>query len=228
MRCTKIFRSVLSLIFLVLLGLLPSYASADEIVDDIKVHTEANGDVVAVIKFAFQIGYTRHFPQRKSSFTSIYFNILGSVPADVWQDYESHRTPPSDVIEDITVSTRDRGTGPKVQLKFYRPAEFTVSMGSNSQILLVRIKPVTPQQKSEDKTVPAQAAGMALPLVTQPATTSPQPSAKKPSVSTSTAPVALAPVAPTPVATDTSSTDTSSTDTSSTGTSSCDIRGAVW
>ena len=205
MICRKSHRLALSFIAFILFGAFSSYSFADEIVDDITVHKEANGDVVAVVKFAFPIQYLRHFPQGKSPYTSIFFNILGTVPVDVWQDYESHRTPPSDLIKDITVSTMDRGTGPKVQVKFYRPAEFSVTMGSNNQVLLIRIKPVTPQQKNEDKPAPAPSlsAPAALPIAVLP-TIIKTPSAPSPTVAVATAPAttapATAPVATMPVA----------------------------
>ncbi len=147
------------ILFLVFLGSLSSFVFADEIVDDITVRTEANGDVVAEVKFAYPIQYLRHFPDGKSSFVTIFFNVLSSVPSDVWQDYETHRTPPSDLIQEITVSTRDLGTGPKVQIKFNRPVEYTVTM-SNSQILLIRIKPVILQKKNESKPVSGKPVAM--------------------------------------------------------------------
>src|SRR5512143_2371694 len=102
------YRRFFHLVFAVALvfgGMAASAALADEIVDDISVHVEAGGEVVAVLKFAYPIQYVRHFPEGRSAFTSIYFSILGNIPADVWQDYETHRTPPSDLIQEITVTT---------------------------------------------------------------------------------------------------------------------------
>ncbi len=151
------FHLVLTMVALVLGSVSASGALADEIVDDISVHAGAGGEVVAVLKFVYPIQYVRHFPEGRSAFTSIYFSILGNIPADVWQDYETHRTPPSDLIQDITVTTVDRTTGPKVQIRFYRPAEFTVSMGKNNQVLVIRAKAVMPQQKMESKVAPSAA-----------------------------------------------------------------------
>lgn len=149
----RLHRLFFSFFALILLVSLPSYASA-EIIDDITVHSDSNGDVEAVIKFSVPIQYLRHFPLGKSTSTSVYFNILGSVPVDQWQDYESTRTPPSDVIREITISTRDRGTGPKVHITFYRPAEFSVSMGRDNQTLLIHVKATAPQQQKENQTAP--------------------------------------------------------------------------
>jgi len=151
----------------ILLCALSGYASA-QIIDDITVHTDANGEIGAVIKFAVPIQYIRHFPQGKSSSTSIFFNILSSVPMDEWQDFETRRTPPSDIVQEITVSTRDLGTGPKVQIKFFRPAEFSVRMGDNNQTLLVHIKPVLLQQKNEEKPAAEAVGGTTKPLAAVP------------------------------------------------------------
>ena len=217
MSCKKLHRLALSILALIFFGSLSSYASA-EIIDDITVHTDPNGDVEAVVKFTVPIQYLRHFPQGKSPATSIYFNILGSVPADEWQDYETHRTPPSDVVQDITVSTRDLGTGPKILIKFYRPAEFSVRMGSNNQVLLIHVKPGAPQQKNESKPAAGTSGGASIPLAAVPLAVLPipkpsivsTPSVVAPTVSTAKdkplaavvpAPVApVAPVAPAPVA----------------------------
>ncbi len=115
----------------------------------------------------------------------------------MWQNYESHRTPPSDVIKDITISTRDRATGPKIHITFYRPAEFTVSMGKNNQTLLIRVKPVTPQQKNESATAPVEPVAQAKPVAAVPVVV--------PAIAKATAPVSTGPavavVAAKPVAT---------------------------
>jgi hypothetical protein len=205
MNCRKCYRLGLALLALILLSSLSSYASA-EIIDDITVHSDANGEIDAVVKFTVPIQYLRHFPQGKSSVTSIYFNILGSVPADEWQDYESLRTPPSDIVQDITITTRDRGTGPKVLIHFYRPAEFTVKMGRNSQVLVIHIKPVLPLQKNEGKASGGTATPLAaipvvaLPSIATPAMVAPTVTLPPVSASAKAAPVAAAPVAAAPVA----------------------------
>ncbi len=77
MNFKKCYRLVLSICSLMLFSTLSPYVYANEIIDDITVHAEANQDVMAVVKFAYPIQYLRHFPQGKSAFTSIYFNILG-------------------------------------------------------------------------------------------------------------------------------------------------------
>ena len=167
MICNKYHRLVWSFFSLILFSTLSSCAYA-EIIDDITVHTDANGELDTVVKFTVPIQYLRHFPQGRSPYTSIFFNVLSTVPADEWQDYETHRTPASDVIQEITVSTRDRGTGPKVHITFYRPADFTVTMGSNNQVLLIHVKPVASQQKNESKPAVGQPSGAATPLAAIP------------------------------------------------------------
>lgn len=150
---------------LVLLCGLPSYGAAAgliaEVVDDISLKPDPSGDVDAVIRFTVPVQYLRHFPQKKSPYFLIYFNVPGSVPRDQWQDYETHRSPPSDVVAGFTVSTRDVATGPKVEVQFVRPAEFTVSEGSDGRSILIHIRPDRPQEKKDSK--PA-GPGAALPV----------------------------------------------------------------
>ena len=140
MKLNNLFRLVFALVALVLFSSLPLVASA-EIIDDMTVHTDANGEVDLVVKFAFQIQFLRNFPQGKTPYSAIYFNVLGGVPPDQWQNYESHRTPPSDVFQDVTVSTQDKATGPTVQVKLTKPADINVTLGKNGQSLIIHIKP---------------------------------------------------------------------------------------
>lgn len=163
----KLHRLVLSFLAVILLDTVSSYASA-EIIDDITIHQDASGGTDTVIKFTVPIQYLRHFPQGKSSSTSIYFNILNTVPASEWQDYESHRTPPSDLVQEIMVTTLDRGTGPKIHITFYRPAEFTVAMGSDNQTLVIHAKPVAAQQNNENKPSPGQPSVIPAPVAVAP------------------------------------------------------------
>lgn len=123
-----------------------------EIIDDISLKTDANGEVDATIRFIVPIHYLRHFPQQKSPFAAIYFTILNSVPPDQWQNYESHRSPPSDSILGFLVTTRDLNTGPRIEIQFVRPVEYKVYIGKDGRSLLIHIKPDKPQQqKSEGK-----------------------------------------------------------------------------
>jgi len=140
----------------ILLSVLSGFAFA-EIVDDINLKTDANGEVDAVIKFTVPIQKIRYFPPRKSQYLVIYFNILDSVPRDQWQDYESHRAPPSDSVLGFTVTTRDLNTGPKIEVQFSSPVEFSLKAGKDSQSLYIHIKPDT-QQK-----VPLPAASQPAP-----------------------------------------------------------------
>lgn len=140
MKIKDLFRLVCTCVVLVFLSSLPSIASA-EIIDDITVHSDANGEVDLVVKFAFQIQYLRNFPQAKTPYSAIYFNPLSSVPAADWQNYESHRAPPSDLIQDVTVTTMDKVSGPTVQLKLKRPGDISASLGKNGQSLVIHIKP---------------------------------------------------------------------------------------
>jgi hypothetical protein len=139
MKIKNYFRLVVTLFVLILLGSFPISVFA-EIIDDITVQTDENGEVDLTIKFAVQIQYLRHFPEGNTPSTEVYFNVLNSVPAEQWQNYESRRVPPASEIQDITVSTMDKATGPKVQIKFKKPFIISVSIGNNGQSLVVHYK----------------------------------------------------------------------------------------
>ena len=143
-----------------------SSASA-EIIDDITLHADASGEIDAVIKFSVPIQFVRHFPQGKSPYVVIYFNILNTVPRDEWQNYESHRSPPSDFIVGFAISTRDVNTGPKVQIQFDRPVEYDVSAGKSGRSLIIHFK--KPEKKRQDQPVAGEAAVAVLPAVQPPA-----------------------------------------------------------
>src|ERR1022692_1690151 len=136
MICNKTRRMLKFFFALMLLCALSGYASA-EIIDDIRLKTDANGEVDAVIKFTVPIQHIRYFPQHKSQYLVVYFNILDNVPRDQWQNYESHRSPPSEVVLGFTVTTRDLNTGPKIEIQFNRPVEFSLTSGKDNQSLFI-------------------------------------------------------------------------------------------
>lgn len=140
------------LLKLVLLCVFSGQAAA-EIIDDIRLRTDANGEIDAVIEFTVPVQYARHFPVRESPNVVIYFNIIGNVPRGLWQNYESHRSPPSDLVLGFTVTTRDMNTGPRIEVNFKQPAEFTVKPGANERSILLHIIPVP--KKSGRPAVPA-------------------------------------------------------------------------
>jgi hypothetical protein len=148
----------------ILLCALSGLASA-EILDDITLKTGANGEIEATIKFSVPIHYTRYFPLRKSADLAIYFNVLGSVPRDEWQNYLVHRSPPSDIVGGFTVTTRDLNTGPKIEVQFLHPVEFSVSAGRDDRSILLRIRPPAAQEKKEEKPAGPAAGGVTLPAV---------------------------------------------------------------
>lgn len=176
----------------ILLCAASSYASA-EIIEDIKLKTDANGEVDAVVKFTVPIQKLRYFPTTKSQYVVVFFNILDSVPRDKWQDYESHRSPPSDIVVGFTVTTRDLNTGPKIEIQFNRPAEFRLTYGRDNRSLMIHIKPDRTQPSNESKPVPVPPAGILAPPSTPPVIAAP-PTAALPEASvTVTAPSAAVP-----------------------------------
>ena len=185
-------QKTLAQFFALLLCAVSGYASA-EIIDDIILKTDtANNEIDAIIKFNVPIQYVRHFPQQKSSYLVINFNILDNVSRDQWVDYESHRSPPSDFIYGFTVTTRDLKAGPKVEIQFVRSAEFSVTVGANNRSLLVHIKPYKPLPVATT-VIPPLPVTAALPKV---AAVIPPPSAALPNVTKAamTPPVAAAPL----------------------------------
>ncbi len=170
-------RLMLRLIALIMLSALSQYASAG-IIDDINVRTNSNGNVDVTIKFSVPIKYQRHYPKRKSTYTSIYFNTLAMVPAAEWKKSLS-----SDLIQSIEVSTRDRNTGPKLKIKFNRPARFAVGMGNSNRVLLVRISPGTGRSKNISKPATRKPKRATVPIVVPPKIVS-TPSVSRPSIAT--------------------------------------------
>ncbi len=175
------------------------HAAADEIIDDIILKPGASGEVSLEIKFAVPVQYVRHFPQKKSPNSTIFFNILSSVPKSQWQSSQAHRAPPSDVVRDITISIMDPGTGPKIQLDFTRPAEFTVSPGKNGQSLMIHITAEMPP-KNDAKPAPGPSGAALIPAVVAPVVVAAVPKAPAPAAGApSTAATSAKPgAAPTP------------------------------
>lgn len=162
-------QKMLEVFFSLILFFAASTNASAEIIDDIILKTDANGEVDAVIKFTVPIQKLRYFPRLKSPFLTVYFNILDNVSRDQWQDYESHRSPPSDLIREFTITTRDLNTGPKIDIQFNRPVEFRLTSGRDNRSLLIHIKPDKPQKKAESKPVPAQSGGVITPPNAPPA-----------------------------------------------------------
>ncbi len=148
-------------------GALVAGTASAEIVDDVVLKTDANGEVDAVVKFTIPVRYIRHFPQQKSAYVVVYFDVLNTVAPDQWQNYEEHRSPPSDLIEGFTVSTRDLNTGPKIEVRFKRPVDFTtVREGKEGRSIVLHIKPQVPLHNEGKSAAPtgallAPAAGAA-------------------------------------------------------------------
>jgi hypothetical protein len=125
--------------WLLLCALAPPVSA--EIIDDISVKTDANGEVDALIEFSVPVQYVRHFPTRRSDQVSIYFNIIGNVPRDEWLNYETHRSPPNGLVRGLTITTRDLNTGPKIEVDLRQAATFSVGPGRTDRSILLHIKP---------------------------------------------------------------------------------------
>lgn len=168
MICKKARGMVKILCALILLFGASNQASAD-IIDDIKLKAAANGEVDAVIKFTVPVQKLRYFPTGKSQYLVIYFNILDTVPRDQWQDYESHRSPPSDLIRGFTVTTRDLNTGPRIEVKFNSPVEFSMKAGQDGRSLKIHIKPDVSPQGRESQPIAGKSGATITPPTALPA-----------------------------------------------------------
>lgn len=155
----------LCLCVLMLAAFWSALAQAD-LIDDITVKTDANGEIDAAIKFAVPIQRLRYAQQAKSStFLVVYFNVLESVRNDQWQDFESHRSPPLENAPDFTVTMRDLSMNPKLEIQFVRSAEYTLKAGRDGRSLVLHIKPDIPPANMPDSTVtPGVPASLAPPL----------------------------------------------------------------
>jgi len=148
MICKQVQTQLKRYLSLLILCMASGYASA-ELIDDVRFTTDANGEVDAVITFTVPVQRLRYFPQTKSELLTVYFNILDSVPRNQWQDYESHRSPPSDLIQGFTVTTKDLNTGPRIEISFSRPAEYKLKTSKDFQRLYIHIKPDLPKPSAE-------------------------------------------------------------------------------
>jgi hypothetical protein len=144
-----------------------SESSAQEILDEITLKTNKDNSVDIEVRFIFQIQYLRRDPDSKSSFAAIYFRVLGNLPPDTWRDYQTVRTPPvgkvnESIVRDVTITTKDLATGPKVLINLFRPSDVNVTLGSKGQSLLIHIVP----ESSKDKKVsgPAESIVPAPPI----------------------------------------------------------------
>ncbi len=167
MNYRKFHRCLILLFQFALLWTVSFHASA-EIVDDISLRRDANNELDATIKFSVPVQYLRHFPQQKSQNLVIYFSIPGSVPRDQWLNVESSRTATSTTIRSIRVTTRDLSSGPRIEIEFHQPVEYSVSSGKDSQSILVHIKPVAvvqPKDASSSGLSARGAAGLVAPVI---------------------------------------------------------------
>ncbi|MBI4938460.1 MAG: hypothetical protein HY846_09670 [Nitrosomonadales bacterium] len=136
----KLKKFVVTLVLLALAAGIPGQASA-EMIDDVVLGTE-KGKVVVTIKLAGPVQYLRHFPRKQGQMLEIYYNILADTGSrDQWQDYETHKSPPSTAIPGFTVTTRDQNTQPRLVIQFVRPVEFSVRGGKNNRSIVIIIQP---------------------------------------------------------------------------------------
>lgn len=162
-------RSIAGFFIALVLCAFSGIASA-EIIDDIKLKRDANGEINAYIKFTVPIQHLRYFPPKKSQYLVIYFNILDSISKDQWRNYESHSFPPSGgVVTNFTATTLDLSTGPKIEIQFKQPVEFSLKAGRDGKSLHIHIKPSLPLLDQESKSVPNQSGTVITPPAALPA-----------------------------------------------------------
>lgn len=138
-----------------------------QLLDDILFDTNANGDVVATIKLNNMVQYLRHVPDHHGQHLEISFSVMVDRFAvnQQWQDYETRKSPPSDLIPAFTVVARDMATNPTLVVDFIRPADYNVRIGDNRRSLIITIKSdkaSAPNEKPDPvKKQPAEVATVA-------------------------------------------------------------------
>ncbi|MDD2701926.1 MAG: hypothetical protein PHH36_11925 [Sideroxydans sp.] len=142
-------RSTPTLLFRILLLCVLSTQAKAELISDISLTAAHNGEVDALIEFTVPVQYVRYFPNQKSTHVSIFFNILGNVPSSDRLNYESHRSPPSDLVVGFTITTRDMKAGPRIEVSFRRPARFKVTAGKDGHSILLHIEPEAPARQEQ-------------------------------------------------------------------------------
>jgi hypothetical protein len=122
------------------LSAIPAISSAQPL-DEVNLEFQSQG-VVATIHLTEQVQYLRHFPESHGKTLEIYFERAPGAAGTVnWVDNEMRKSPPSALIPNFTVTTRDQKTQPKLVIEFSREAEFGVAAGKDGRSLLLTIRP---------------------------------------------------------------------------------------
>ena len=109
--------------------------------DDVMLEYQEQG-VVATIRLTGPVQYLRHFPSSHGKTLEIFYHrVLDATNNETWVDNEVRRSPPSRLIPDFTVTTRDQRTNPKLVIEFTREAEYSVTPGKDNRSLLITIMP---------------------------------------------------------------------------------------
>lgn len=138
-----------------------SCTASAEIVDGISLRVDANNELDAAIKFSVPVTYLRHFPEQKSQNLVIYFSIPGIVPREQWLNVESNRTATSKTVRSFRITTRDLSSGPRIEIEFHQPVEYSVTTGKDNQSILVHIKPAAATQSKDGASTDLSARGAA-------------------------------------------------------------------
>lgn len=182
-------RRVIGLLCVLVLCIGSNVARAD-VIDDIVYRTDAKGEIDAVIKFTVPIQRLRYAQQNQSStFLLVYFSLFDNVALDQLQDFEVHRSPPSDSVPRFNITLRDLTLNPKAEIQFDQPAEYALKAGRDGRSLVLHIKPALAKQDKENQPTAVVPAVIALPNV-------PLPTVVMPAVPVAN-PVALPSVSPT-------------------------------
>jgi hypothetical protein len=159
---------VIGLLCVLVLCIGSNVARAD-VIDDIVYRTDAKGEIDAVIKFTVPIQRLRYAQQNQSStFLLVYFSLFDNVALDQLQDFEVHRSPPTDLVPRFNVTLRDLTLNPKAEIQFDQPAEYALKAGRDGRSLVLHIKPALAQQDRESPPIAAVPAVITTPNVPLP------------------------------------------------------------
>lgn len=118
-----------------------SFAANAQPLEDVSLEYQSQG-IVATIRLSGPVHYLRHFPESRGKTLEIYYErVLDATNNEVWVDNEVRHSPPSTLIPDFTVTTRDQQTQPRLVIEFSREAEFSVAPGKDYRSLLVIVRP---------------------------------------------------------------------------------------
>jgi hypothetical protein len=99
-----------------------------------------NDGVVATIRLSGPVQYQSHSPQSHGQTLEIFYTRTGAA-GEKWLDGEVRNSPPSRLIPNFSVTSRDQQTKPRLVVQFAREAEYSVAPGKDGSSIVITIRP---------------------------------------------------------------------------------------